>query len=294
MNSRTHPPSIVSPPPVPKVVDIGQIIAAKNPRLLKLLPRFVVNYIKRTIHEDEVNEVLHTYGRLRGLAFNDAIIKDHWHSWYHSHGLENIPVNNRYIFASNHPLGAFDGLILMSAIGARFKKIRFIVNDLLLYLQPFEPLFVPVNKYGRQPEGYAQRIDETYASDAQVLYFPAGLCSRRIHGEITDLPWKPNFIRKAIQYKRSVVPVYFEGRNSNWFYGLSNFRKRLGIKANIELLYLPDEFFKQKNRTFNLYFGEPIPYETFDTSHSPASWTQMVREKVYELRSKNQKSDIKN
>jgi putative hemolysin len=287
MNASPHSSAIVSPPPVPKVVDIKSIIAAKNPRLLKLLPRFVLNYIKRVIHEDEVNEVLHTYGHLRGLAFNDAIIKEHWHSWYHSYGLENIPTGKRYIFASNHPLGAFDGLILMSAIGARFKEIRFIVNDLLLYLKPFEPLFVPVNKYGRQSADYARRIDETYASDVQVLYFPAGLCSRRIHGKITDLPWKPNFIQKAIHYKRNVVPVFFEGRNSNWFYRLSNFRKWLGIKANIELLYLPDEFFKQKNRTFNLYFGKPIPYETFDKSHSAAYWTQTVREQTYKLGIKN-------
>ncbi|MDR3133277.1 MAG: 1-acyl-sn-glycerol-3-phosphate acyltransferase [Prevotellaceae bacterium] len=284
MNAPRHSPVLPYPPRLPKAVDIENIIAAKNPRLRKLLPRFLLNYIKRIIHEDEVNEVLHTYGHLRGLAFNDAIIKEHWHSWYHPHGLENIPEGRRYIFASNHPLGAFDGLILMSAIGARFREIRFIVNDLLLYLKPFEPLFVPVNKYGRQPAGYAQRIDTAYRSDAQILYFPAGLCSRRIHGKITDLEWKPNFIRKAIQYKRYIVPVYFEGRNSNRFYTLSNFRKRLGIKANIELLYLPDEFFKQKNRTFHLYFGAPVPFETFDQSRSPAYWSQMIREKVYELK----------
>jgi putative hemolysin len=268
------------------MVDIEKIISAKNPALRKWLPRFVLNYIKRTIHEDEVNYVLHTYGHLRGLAFNDTIITEHWRSWYRSCGLEQIPTERRYIFASNHPLGAFDGLILMSAIGAYFHDLRFIVNDLLLYLKPFDPLFVPVNKYGRQSTDYARRIDETYASDVPVLYFPAGLCSRRIRGQITDLPWKPNFIQKAVQYKRDVVPVYFEGRNSNWFYGLSNFRKRIGIKANIELLYLPDEFFKQKDRTFNLYFGTPIPYETFDKSRPAGHWSQMVRDKVYELGSK--------
>jgi putative hemolysin len=283
MNTPPRSPVTVSLPPVPKAVDIEGIIAAKNPRLLKLLPRFVLNCIRRIIHEDEVNEVLHTYGHLRGLAFNDAVIKDHWHSWYRAHGLEDIPLGSRNIFASNHPLGAFDGLILMSAIGARFKDIRFIVNDLLLYLKPFDPLFVPVNKYGRQTADYARRIDDTYASDMQVLYFPAGLCSRRIGGRITDLPWKPNFIQKAIRYRRNVVPVYFEGRNSNRFYSVSNLRKRMGIKANIELVLLPDEFFKQKNRTFNLYFGKPIPYETFDKSHSAAYWTQMVREKTYTL-----------
>ncbi len=168
---------------IPAIIDVEKIIAEKNPRLLKWTPRFILNYIKRTIHQDEVNYVLHTYGdvkKLTGLAFNDAIIKDHWHSWYHPHGLENIPQEGRYLFASNHPLGAFDGLILMSAIGHRWEHIRFIVNDLLLYLKPFDPLFVPVNKHGRQSAGYAKRIDDTYGSDAQVLYFPAGLCSRRI------------------------------------------------------------------------------------------------------------------
>ncbi len=280
-------------PPSSSPVDIEQIIAAKNPQLVKYLPRFILNYIKRTIHQNEVNYVLNTYGHLRGLAFNDAIIKEHWHSWYHAHGLDAIPTDGRYIFASNHPLGAFDGLILMSAIGNRFADIRFIVNDLLMYLTPFDPLFVPVNKHGRQSAEYARRIDETYASDRQVLYFPAGLCSRRIHGEITDLPWKPSFIQKAIQYKRDVVPVFFEGRNSNFFYRLSNFRKCVGIKANIEMFYLPDEFFKQKNRTFNLYFGEPIPYETFDKSRSVQQWTEFVRERSYGLQ-KQHKLRIEN
>ena len=271
---------------IPAIVDIEKIIGTKKPKLLKRLPRFVLNYIKRTIHQDEVNYVLHTYGNLRALKsleFNDTVIKEHWKSWYTAHGLENIPLGERYIFASNHPLGAFDGLILMSAIGSRFPELRFIVNDILLYLKAFDPLFVPVNKHGRQSMEYAKLIEDTYASDNQVLYFPAGLCSRRIQGKITDLPWKPNFIQKAIQYKRHIVPIYFEGRNSNFFYRLANFRKRLGIKANIEMFYLPDEFFKQKNRHFNLYFGKPIPYETFDKSRSAVAWTQYVREQVYNL-----------
>ncbi|MDR2361944.1 MAG: 1-acyl-sn-glycerol-3-phosphate acyltransferase [Prevotellaceae bacterium] len=268
-----------------KMVDIEHIIASKNPKLLKWTPRFVINYIKRFIHEDEVNYVLHTYGHLHGLEFNDAIIKEHWHSWYQPHGLERIPTDRRYIFASNHPLGAFDGLILMSAIGKRFPELRFIVNDLLLYLKPFDPLFIPINKHGRQSADYARRIDATYASDRlQVLYFPAGLCSRRYNGQISDPPWQPAFIRKAIQYKRDIIPVFFEGRNSNRFYRIESIRKRLGIKLNIGMFYLPDEFFRQKNRTFNLYFGDPIPYSTFDSSRTPAQWTQCVRETVYGLK----------
>jgi putative hemolysin len=273
-----------SDPTIPEFINIDKLIASKNPALLKWIPRFIRNYIKRTIHQDEVNYVLHTYGKYEGVDFVDAIIEQHWQAHYTTYGLENIPADGRYIFASNHPLGAFDGLMLMSAIGKRFRGIKFVVNDLLLNLKPLEPLFVPVNKHGRQSAEYAERIKTTYASpDMQVLYFPAGLCSRRIKGVITDLPWKRNFIQKAIQYRRDIVPIYFEGRNSNFFYRIENIRKRLGIKVNIEMFFLPHEFFKQKKAHFNIYFGQPISYETFDKSKSLDQWTQVVREKVYAL-----------
>jgi len=272
---------------IPVFVDVDKLIASKNPALLKWIPRFVRNYIKRVIHQDEVNYVVHTYGHHQGIDFVNAIIYEHCQAHYTTYGLEAIPLAGRYVFVSNHPLGAFDGLILMSAIGARFEHIRFLVNDLLLNLKSFDPLFVPVNKYGRQSTQHAGKIEEVYAAEnTQVLNFPAGLCSRRIKGEITDLPWKRNFLHKAINYRRDIVPVYFDGRNSNFFYRLANFRKFLGIKANIEMFYLPDEFFKQKKASYNVYFGEPIPYQTFDKSKTIEEWTNVIREKTYSLKPK--------
>ena len=272
-------------PSIPKFISIDKLIATKNPALLKWMPRFILNYIKRIIHQDEVNYVIHTYGQDNvGLDFVNAIIERHWGAHYTTHGLDDIPADGRYIFASNHPLGAFDGLVLMSAIGKRFKHIKFIVNDLLMHLKPLAPLFVPVNKHGRQSAEYAARIDATYAAhDTQVLYFPAGLCSRRINGEITDLPWKRNFVQKAVRYRRDIVPVYFHGRNSDFFYRVGSFRKRLGIKANVEMFYLPHEFFKQKKANYDVYFGEPVPYQTFDASKTSDQWTQMIRSRVYAM-----------
>ena len=270
---------------IPEFINIDKLIASKNPMLLKWTPRFILNCIKRIIHQNEVNYVIHTYGKDNaGLDFVNAIIERHWEAHYTPYGLDDIPADGRYIFASNHPLGAFDGLILMSAIGKRFKDIKFIVNDLLMHLKPLAPLFVPVNKHGRQSVEYAARIDATYAArETQVLYFPAGLCSRRIKGKITDLPWKRNFVQKAIQYQRDVVPVYFQGCNSNFFYRVGNVRKRLGIKANIEMFYLPHEFFKQKKANYNVYFGKPIPYQTFGKHKRLDEWTQIVRENVYAM-----------
>jgi len=266
-----------------KFIDIKEVIRKKNPALARMMPGFVISFMKRLIHEDEVNRLIYDYRDRHGLAFVRSVLED-VKVTYSIEGLEQVPAGNRYIFASNHPLGGFDGLVLMDAIGTVFPEIRFIVNDLLLNIKNFDTVFVPVNKHGRQSVEYARKIDETYSSDAQVLYFPAGLCSRKIKGQITDPKWNKNFIQKAIQYKRDVVPVYFEGRNSNFFYNLANLRKKLRIKANIEMTFLVNEMFKQKGRHLRLKVGAPISYTTFDKSKDIHQWTEVVREKVYALR----------
>jgi len=266
-----------------KFIDIREVIRKKNPALAKMMPGFVISFMKRLIHEDELNRIIYDYRNRQGLDFVRSVLEDMKVS-YSMDGLEQVPVGGRYIFASNHPLGGFDGLVLMDAIGTVFPEIRFIVNDLLLNLKNFEPIFVPVNKHGRQTGEYARMIDETYSGNAQVLYFPAGLCSRKIKGQITDPQWNKNFIRKAVQYRRDVVPVYFEGRNSNFFYNLANLRKKLKIKANLEMTFLVDEFFKQKGQHVQLKFGTPVAYTTFDKSKNYHQWTDFVREGVYSMR----------
>ena len=163
-------------------------------------------------------------------------------------------------------------------------KIRYLVNDLLLYLSNLRSIFVPINKHGAQGKNNARLIDEAYASENQIVTFPAGLCSRKINGQIQDTDWKKSFIQKAVEHQRDVVPVYFEGRNSNFFYRLANLRKRLGIKMNYEMIYLPDEMFRFKHKTFRIHFGKPVPWQTFDSSKKPAEWAEWVKELAYNLR----------
>ena len=266
-----------------KFINIREIIRKKNPALAKITPGFVISFLKKLIHEDDLNRIIYDYRDRYGLDFVRSCLDDLKVS-YSIDGLDQVPNDGRYIFASNHPLGGFDGLVLMDAIGTVFPEIRFVVNDILLNIKNFETVFVPVNKHGRQSVEYARRIDETYSSNAQVLYFPAGLCSRKIKGEINDLKWNKNFIQKAVQYGRDVVPVYFEGRNSNFFYNLANIRKRLGIKVNIEMTFLVDELFKQKGNHFRLKVGTPIAHTTFDKSQNYNYWAEMVRERVYSMR----------
>ncbi|MDR0660119.1 MAG: 1-acyl-sn-glycerol-3-phosphate acyltransferase [Prevotellaceae bacterium] len=271
------------------LLDIPKILKSKSPKLAKWLPRFVVRYIERKLHVEELNYILTTFGHLDGVEFDDAAL-EYLGIKHTVINPELLPPNDgkRYIFVSNHPLGGLDGMVLISALGAQYNNdVRFIVNDLLYNLKPLRSVFVPVNKHGRQLGDYVDMIDQAYASDNQVLYFPAGLCSRKIKGKIQDLPWKKSIVTKAIKYERDIVPIYFEGRNSNFFYNLDRVGRFFGIKANIAMFYLSDELFKQRNSHFNLIAGPPIPYTTFDKSESATEWAAYLREVVYSIPAKN-------
>jgi putative hemolysin len=262
-------------------IDIKRLIASKSPRLAKWLPRFVLRYLKRVLHQDEINYVLSSF-RTPGLPFLRDLIQ-HLNISYTVEGAENLQPNGRYLFACNHPLGGLDGVVIMDAIGKIFPNIKFVVNDLLYFLDPLKPLFLPINKHGGQSAEAAQMLRSALNSDEQILYFPAGLCSREIKGEIVDLPWKTSFLKMAISHQRYVVPMFFEGRNSSWFYSLANLRKWLGVKANVEQFYLADELFRQRNGKFTLRIGQPISYELLNKDRNLRKWVNFVREKTYEL-----------
>ncbi len=223
-------------------------------------------------------------GTRRDAGFIKAGL-DYFNIRYSVWGVENIPASGRYIFVSNHPLGGLDGLVFIYELSKYYKDLKFPVNDILMNITNLSGIFLPVNKHGVQDREAVRKIDEAYASDSQVLYFPAGLCSRKKKGIIRDLQWHKSFITKAVQYKRDIVPAYFSGRNSDFFYNLSNIRSFLGLKANIEMLYLADEMFKQKGRKIDLVFGKTIPWQTFDHTKTPVEWADWVKGKSYELKS---------
>jgi len=303
-----------------KLIDIEAVFASKNPQLLKFIPGFVLSYLKRITHQDEVNGYIYRNRHLSGLPFVEAILKEFGVKVEvidksNASSLQHL-ATGRFIIAANHPLGGLDGMALMHAIGKIRTDIVFPVNDLLMNVPGLRPLFIPINKHGKNSEN-AKLIDQTFASDKLVLYFPAGLVSRKMSGKkkteasppassispsttppqtgrdssgiqhpassIRDLEWKNTFIKKAKKYQRDVIPVFISGRNSEWFYNLARWRKRLGIKANIEMLYLVDEMTRQLGKTITLVVGEVIPWSTFDKSKTESQWAEWVKELVYGL-----------
>ena len=265
-------------------IDVENVLYSKNPALARTIPGFVINYLKRIVHQDELNEFLGKWGHLRDAELIEAGLK-HFDIKFKVIGSENIPESGRFIFVSNHPLGGLDGLVFIYELSKHFPNIKFPVNDILTNIRNLSGIFLPINKHGAQAKDAAIKIEDAYSSDSQILYFPAGLCSRKKNGIIKDLQWHKSFISKSIQHKRDIVPAFFSGRNSNFFYNLANVRKLLGIKANIDMLYLADEMFKQKDKEISLVFGKPITWETFDKTRSALEWADWVKSKSYELES---------
>ena len=274
----------------PLRIDLRSVLQKRLPdKLAGLMPGFIYTRLEKLICQDELNEVLLATYPSRGFEFSKRVLT-HFDIDLEIEGLDRIPEKGRLMFASNHPLGGLDGIALISVLGERFGDdgIRFLVNDVLMNIEPLSDIFLPVNKFGRQGREGAVAIKEAMSSGRQVFQFPAGLCSRRqADGSIADLEWQKSFVSMAIRYERDVIPVYFEGFNSAKFYKMAYWRKKLGLKFNIEQILLPSEVCKAKGNRYRIIFGNPISWKTLrDSGKSAKELAQELRKVCYSLASK--------
>ena len=264
-----------------KPITLRDMFMDKNPRLGRWIPRFVFSALSRMLRIDFFNyPLLYNHGYKKDIEFAKAS-KETFNVSVDVRGREHLDKSGRFIFASNHPLGGFDGMMIMVEVGSVYPKLKVLVNDLLAKVNNMDGSFVPVNKHGAQAIDNVRRLNAIFESDDQVMTFPAGLVSRRTKGLVRDPEWQKSIIVKAKSSKREIIPTHVSGSCSNFFYNLSNFRKFLGIKANLEMFFLPNETYKHQNKHYTLTFGKPIPYETFDKRFTPLEWAQLVKDHVY-------------
>ncbi len=261
-----------------KPIDIAKVLESKGikPR------RWLVRLLNRLLHVDEINEGLSLNDDKEGVECAQGIM-DYLNIKVELHNAERIPKDGNPIIVANHPLGGPDGMALIAAVGAVRRDILFPVNDFLMHVRRLKPVFVPIDKvHGNRTT--AAGINEAFAGQNALLYFPAGLCSRRIKGKIIDLEWKPTVVKKAIQHHRDIIPVHIEARNRRRFYTIANWRKRLGIKFNFEMALLPGEMFAQSGKTFTMTVGEPIPWQTFDDGTPASEWAKRLHDLIYTIK----------
>ena len=265
-----------------KFIELKKVFQTKNPRLSRLMPGMVMNYLRNVIHENEVNAFIAQHGEKKTFEFAIAVL-EMLNVKVKTKGIENIPATGGFIMACNHPLGGLDAMVLMEVMSNKRRDIKFIVNDILLQLKNLEGVFIGTNKHGKNAYEKLRVIDALFGTDAGILIFPAGLVSRKQNNTIKDLDWQKSFITRAKKYQRNVIPCLIGGTNSNRFYNLANWRKRFGIKANIEMFFLVDEMFKKRNNTIEVTIGKPISFLVFDKSKTDLQWADWVKTQVYGL-----------
>lgn len=270
-----------------KTIDVNRILSDKMGTKAKYVPWFIINWLKRIIHEDELNKFLWITRDKVGIDWLKECVR-YLRLTINIVGIENLPKKDDgkvYTFVSNHPLGGPDGVVLGAIIGEHYDgNFKYLLNDILLNLPALKPVSIGINKVGKQSRDFPRIVETVFSSDSHILMFPAGLNSRKINGKIRDLPWKKTFIVKSVKYKRDIVPIYFSGQNSERFYRIAKFSDTyIRNKINLAMLFLVDEMFKNIGKSFNIVFGKSISWQTFDKTRTPTEWANYVQAKVYEL-----------
>ena len=263
-----------------KFIDVDKVISERAPKLKKWLPRFIFSWLKKKLHEEDLNYIMNRIKDYYGLEYNAKAL-EYLGAKIETVNAHHVPATGGVIIAANHPLGGLDGMSLVKAVGDIRPDTRFVVNDVLKNLKNYGDVFIGVNKISTTSAKSLRIMENHLMTNDAVIFFPSGMVSRKIEGKIVDLPWRKGFVTQAIDHKRLIVPVFIEGQNSSFFYRFANWRRMLGIKANFEMLFLPDEMFKQKGRTVRIHFGKPFSYEVLNDRYSHKKWADNIKQYVY-------------
>lgn len=265
-------------------IDVDQLLQKKLPGHYRKIPKWVIRFLEWLICQKDMNRILPAVRDMTGVDFAKGMIRE-LSVTFDVHGLDDIPDGGRYLFVSNHPLGAFDGMCYISILGSKYRKFKFIVNDMLMQLVNLRPVFLPVSTTGRQQRADMEAVSRAFMSDdVQLATFPAGFCSRWIDGRVQDTEWRKSAVTQAVSAQRDIVPMFFEGRNSATFYAVEFLRRKLGIKFNIGLPLLPRQMVRvSRGKHYRIFIGRPIPYTKFDASRTPRQWAAWLREQCYAL-----------
>ena len=265
-----------------KTIDIAPIIKNSDSKFLKSLPDIFIKAIAIIIRQKSLNKLFCDNSDYVGVDFPPKVL-EYLNVKVDITGESNLPINGNCIFVSNHPFGLIDGLIILSIVGKKYGDLRIISNDYLKYVKNLNPITFYVNVFEKNSRQHIAKLKEVYESDLTITNFPAGIVSRIKKRKIQDGEWKKSFVKKSIENKRDIVPIKVSGRNSILFYGIYLFRQIFGIKTTLELILLPREMYKKRNKTIKVTIGKPISYKSFDNTLTYRAWAQKVKEQVYKL-----------
>jgi putative hemolysin len=196
---------------------------------------------------------------------------------------KSLPASGPLLLAANHPFGAVEGLVLAALCTKARPDLKILVNQMLYGIPELRPLFIPVNVFTAR--GDKDNISSLRSalvhleSGGALAVFPSGVVSHWQMRErrVTDPEWNSLIGRMARMAGASVLPVYFEGRNSRLCQAAGCVHPRLRTRL------LPRELWRMRGRRIVMRVGNIVEPDLLAALHSDKTRTEYIRARCYNL-----------
>ena len=198
-----------------------------------------------------------------------------------SDDLHHVPATGPVVVVANHPLGAIDGLLLISLLSRVRNDIKLLGNSLLRYVPGLRPYLVPVDVFSGTHAACRNGLALRHAMrwlerGGCLLVFPAGEVAHHAtsDGRTLDSPWQTTAAELAARTSAAVVPVFIGGRNSRLFHAAGR------IHPLLRTALLPREMWAMRGRTIPVRIGEPVLRTEIAAQADGHARTQRLRARV--------------
>jgi putative hemolysin len=198
--------------------------------------------------------------------------------------LRHIPATGPVVVVANHPLGAIDGLLLISLLSRVRCDITLLGNSLLSFIPSLRPYLFAVDVFGGsravRKNGLALRNAMRWLSGGGcLLVFPAGEVAHHStsDGRTIDSEWRTTAADLAARTGAAVVPIFIEGRNSRLFLAAGR------VHPLLRTALLPREMWAMRGRTVPVRIGPPVLRDEIAALPDGASRTEGLRARVQAL-----------
>ncbi|MEA1891870.1 MAG: lysophospholipid acyltransferase family protein [Campylobacterota bacterium] len=267
------------------MIDVEKMIRKKYPKLKnnKIIQGAISIFADSIIHQDEINNFLEKNSHLGSYEFIDEILEYfNFNYVVNDKDIENIPASGRVVIIANHPLGALDAFALIKLLSRVRKDVKIIASDFLDIFEPLRPILINVDNFtARQKKENIQKVYDALEDEMAVVVFPSGEVSRVGKTGVKDKKYKKGFLKFAHRSNAPILPIFIGGKNSKTFYSVSSINKKLST------LLLPNEMFKQRNKTIEIHVGEIIANENIIPSGiSNEAILELYKKHIYNLKNK--------
>lgn len=201
----------------------------------------------------------------------------------HGGNLDNLPASGPLLLAANHPFGAAEGLVLAALCTQVRPDLKILVNHMLYRIPELRPLLIPVNVF--KAKGDKDNISSLRAAllhlenGGALAVFPSGVVSHWQIRErrVIDPEWNSLVGRLARMAGASVVPLYFEGRNSLFFQVAGC------VHPMLRTMLLPRELWRMRGRGIRMRIGKIVEPELLSALCNDKMRTSYIRSRCYTL-----------